>query len=75
MKDINSVDPVSDTKYSVFNLCLKELLVRLKCDRCDSAVDPDDIRTEVDSTLLQCSPMLQCILYRWTLSGGHHRQC
>ena len=60
---INSVDLVSDTKYIVFNSCLKELLVRLKCDRCDSAVDPDDIRrTEVDSTLLQCS--VYC-------TGGH----
>lgn len=50
------LDLVSDKKYIVFNSCLQNLFVRLKCPECDSAVDPEDICTdETDNALLSCS--------------------
>ena len=64
----NYIDSVEDKKFIVFNSCLQDLFVRLKCAECDSAVDPDDIqRDESDGTLIRCSVYCSSghLIIRW----------
>ena len=62
------LDLVTDKKYIVFDTCIRDLLVRLKCPECDSAVDPDDICLDnTDSALFRCSVYCSSghLIVRW----------
>ena len=52
----SELDLIADKKYIVFGSCIRDLLVRLRCPECDSAVDPDDIcQDETDNAMFRCS--------------------
>lgn len=63
--------PAEEKKFIVFESCLDQLLVGLKCSvpNCTSAIDPDDIKKDMsDGTVIRCS--VHCtsghLVMRWT---------